>query len=101
MARATLQDVARTAGVSLATADRVLNRRPGVQAETADPERVVHALVGSGQVAIERNRQVEPQLGHGCRPFSRRRTRPGRIDTRRIAMEADRPEHRTMEGGRG
>lgn len=36
MARATLQDVARTAGVSLATADRVLNRRPGVQAETAE-----------------------------------------------------------------
>ena len=36
MARTTLQDVARTAGVSLATVDRVLNRRPGVHAETAD-----------------------------------------------------------------
>ena len=36
MARTTLQDVARTAGVSLATVDRVLNRRPGVHAETAE-----------------------------------------------------------------
>jgi LacI family transcriptional regulator len=36
MARTTLQDVARTAGVSLATVDRVLNRRPGVHAETVD-----------------------------------------------------------------
>jgi LacI family transcriptional regulator len=36
MARATLEDVARTAGVSLATVDRVLNRRPGVHAETVE-----------------------------------------------------------------
>jgi len=36
MARTTLQDVARTAGVSLATVDRVLNRRPGVHTDTAD-----------------------------------------------------------------
>ena len=42
MARKTLQDVAKTAGVSLATVDRVLNRRPGVHAETA--ERVQHAI---------------------------------------------------------
>jgi LacI family transcriptional regulator len=42
MARKTLQDVARTAGVSLATVDRVLNRRPGVHAETA--ERVQQAI---------------------------------------------------------
>jgi LacI family transcriptional regulator len=42
MARTTLQDVARVAGVSLATVDRVLNRRPGVHAETA--ERVQHAI---------------------------------------------------------
>ena len=44
MARTTLLDVARTAGVSLATVDRVLNRRPGVNVETA--ERV--------QAAVER-----------------------------------------------
>ncbi len=36
MVRTTLQDVARTAGVSLATVDRVLNRRPGVHAHTAE-----------------------------------------------------------------
>ena len=36
MARTTLQDVARTAGVSLATVDRVLNHRSGVHAETAE-----------------------------------------------------------------
>ncbi len=33
--RATVHDVARTAGVSLATVDRVLNARPGVRPETA------------------------------------------------------------------
>lgn len=33
--RATVHDVAREAGVSLATVDRVLNGRPGVRAETA------------------------------------------------------------------
>ena len=42
MSRTTLQDVARTAGVSLATVDRVLNRRPGVHVETA--ERVQAAI---------------------------------------------------------
>jgi LacI family transcriptional regulator len=42
MARTTLQDVARTAGVSLATVDRVLNHRPGVHSDTA--ERVQAAI---------------------------------------------------------
>jgi LacI family transcriptional regulator len=40
--RATVHDVARHAGVSLATVDRVLNARPGVRAETA--ERVANAI---------------------------------------------------------
>lgn len=40
--RATVHDVAREAGVSLATVDRVLNGRPGVRKETA--ERVTEAI---------------------------------------------------------
>ena len=40
--RATVHDVARQAGVSLATVDRVLNARPGVRAATA--EKVAEAI---------------------------------------------------------
>ncbi|HUG62262.1 MAG TPA: LacI family DNA-binding transcriptional regulator, partial [Methylomirabilota bacterium] len=36
MRRATVHDVAREAGVSLATVDRVLNGRPGVRPTTAE-----------------------------------------------------------------
>jgi LacI family transcriptional regulator len=43
--RATVHDVARTAGVSLATVDRVLNARPGVRAATAEKvEAAIKAL---------------------------------------------------------
>jgi LacI family transcriptional regulator len=43
--RATVHDVARTAGVSLATVDRVLNARPGVRRETAEKvEAAIKAL---------------------------------------------------------
>jgi LacI family transcriptional regulator len=43
--RATVHDVARTAGVSLATVDRVLNARPGVRRETAEKvENAIKAL---------------------------------------------------------
>ena len=44
--RATVHDVARAAGVSLATVDRVLNGRPGVRAATA--EKVEQAIAGLG-----------------------------------------------------
>jgi LacI family transcriptional regulator len=44
--RATVHDVARTAGVSLATVDRVLNGRPGVRAVTV--ERVEAAIAEIG-----------------------------------------------------
>jgi LacI family transcriptional regulator len=43
--RATVHDVARTAGVSLATVDRVLNARPGVRPETQEKvEAAIKAL---------------------------------------------------------
>jgi LacI family transcriptional regulator len=43
--RATVHDVARTAGVSLATVDRVLNARPGVRPETQEKvESAIRAL---------------------------------------------------------
>lgn len=44
--RATLNDVAREAGVSLATVDRVLNKRPGVHARTVN--RVADAVARLG-----------------------------------------------------
>jgi LacI family transcriptional regulator len=44
--RTTLQDVAREAGVSLATADRVLNSRPGVREGTAGRVHVAMARLG-------------------------------------------------------
>jgi LacI family transcriptional regulator len=44
--RSTIADVARTAGVSIATVDRVLNRRPGVRGITV--ERVTQAVEALG-----------------------------------------------------
>jgi LacI family transcriptional regulator len=36
MTKITIQDVAQRAGVSVATIDRVLNRRPGVRSQTVE-----------------------------------------------------------------
>lgn len=44
--RATVHDLARTAGVSLATIDRVLNRRPGVRQATIDKVEAAIASLG-------------------------------------------------------
>ncbi|MGV8855622.1 MAG: LacI family DNA-binding transcriptional regulator [Devosia sp.] len=44
--RATVHDVARAAGVSLATVDRVLNGRPGVRATTAEKVEAAIAAIG-------------------------------------------------------
>lgn len=44
--RATVHDVARTAGVSLATVDRVLNGRPGVRAATVEKVESAIAEIG-------------------------------------------------------
>ena len=46
VSRITLQDVAREAGVSLATADRVLNGRSGVRGPTAERVRDAVARLG-------------------------------------------------------
>ncbi len=55
VARATLEDVARAAGVSLATVDRVVNRREGVRAETvARVEAAVARLGYRADVAATR-----------------------------------------------
>ncbi|MBB94370.1 MAG: LacI family transcriptional regulator [Rhodobacteraceae bacterium] len=48
MGRPTVHDIAREAGVSLATVDRVLNARPGVRAQTV--ERVQNAVQRLGYV---------------------------------------------------
>ena len=44
--RATVHDVARAAGVSLATVDRVLNGRPGVRAQTIEKVEAAIAAIG-------------------------------------------------------
>ncbi|HYZ64414.1 MAG TPA: LacI family DNA-binding transcriptional regulator [Acetobacteraceae bacterium] len=58
MIEVTLRDVSREAGVSLATADRVLNNRPGVRAKTA-----------------ERVRSASARLGYRANPFAARLAR--------------------------
>lgn len=59
--RLTLEDVAREAGVSLATADRVVNRRQGVRAKTAaEVERAISKLgyrVNTAAARLARNRR--------------------------------------------
>ena len=48
--RLTLEEVAREAGVSLATADRVINRRQGVRAKTvAQVERAIGGRWNGGR----------------------------------------------------
>ena len=44
--RPTTKDLAKAAGVSLATVDRVLNRRPGVRKETVDAVTAAGRLAG-------------------------------------------------------
>jgi LacI family transcriptional regulator len=61
--RSTLQDVARVAGVSLATVDRVINKRPGVRHQTA--ERVQ-------EVIRELNFQRDPLASRLARVVSHR-----------------------------
>jgi len=59
---ATIADIARHAGVGTATVDRVLNKRPGVNAETT--QKVVDAIKALGEPTILRGR---PRLKDGFR----------------------------------
>jgi LacI family transcriptional regulator len=58
VSQATLRDVSREAGVSLATADRVLNHRPGVR-----------------QVTVQRVMDASVRLGYQANPFATRLAR--------------------------
>ena len=65
----------RGAFVDLAAFEAVLRARdreckgPLVQPHAADPERVFHALAGTGNEPVERSRDPEPQLGHVLPPM--------------------------------
>ena len=51
---ATIADIARHAGVGTATVDRVMNKRPGVNAETT--QKVVDAVKALGEPVVMRGR---------------------------------------------
>lgn len=98
--RATVHDVARTAGVSLATVDRVLNARPGVRPETQEKvEAAIRALdfrrdLSASLLARARDLRIAFLLPDGGNAFMEslgaavaRRSRQGRnerltLDTR-------------------
>src|ERR1700693_6401242 len=71
----TLRDIARQAGVSLATVDRVLHNRPGVRPDTV--RRVKEAIernafqphVGAGELARGRGRRFAFVMPSGPNPF--------------------------------
>ena len=56
MAKVTLEDVARAAGVSVATVDRVVNRRGGV---SADKERAI--LHAARRLGLDRGLVIRPR----------------------------------------
>ena len=71
----TLSDVARAAGVSLATADRVLNRRPGVRLATVEKVEAAMAALrferhpGAAALARRARFRVAALLPRGGNPF--------------------------------
>jgi len=73
--RPTVRDVARKAGVSLATVDRVLNARPGVRQGTIDKVQTAVAElgytrdVGASMLARSRSVQLRFLLPGGANPF--------------------------------
>lgn len=73
--RATVHDVARKAGVSLATVDRVLNRRPGVRAKTVEKVETAIAEIDfrrdltASLLARSRDIYVHFVMPEGTNPF--------------------------------
>ncbi|MEZ5796977.1 MAG: LacI family DNA-binding transcriptional regulator [Paracoccaceae bacterium] len=75
MARPTVNDIAREAGVSLATVDRVLNDRPGVKAKTVSAVQEAVARLGyvrdmaAANLARQRHYQMVAVLPQGAGQF--------------------------------
>lgn len=94
----TLSDVARAAGVSLATADRVLNRRPGVRLATVEKVEAAMAALsferhpGAAALARRARFRVAALLPRGGNPF---------IEELRAELEraARRPAARALDLG--
>ncbi|MCX7342323.1 MAG: LacI family DNA-binding transcriptional regulator [Hyphomicrobiales bacterium] len=91
--RATLEDVAREAGVSVATADRVVNRREGVRAKTIS--RVEDAILKLGyradplaaRLARNRTHRFAFILPTGANSFMTQLEREVRRTAERLAVE--------------
>ena len=75
MARITRQDLARVAGVSSATVDRVLNERPGVRPETVQRVRAAVSQLGyqpssvAAHLALKRSQRLQFILPSGTNTF--------------------------------
>ncbi len=99
--RATISEVARAAGVSTATVDRVLNERAGVRARTRD--RVLEAAARLGYFGLGPEAEVRPRMDFilpaGPNSFMQSlsahifdaATRRGNIDVRMHEVEARNP----------
>lgn len=106
--RATVHDLARQAGVSLATIDRVLNRRPGVRqatiekVEKAIAELDFHRDISASLLARSRDIRVEVILPAGENRFMANLARAFDSEARRRGAERMRinvSRLRALEGG--
>ena len=94
MSRPTVHDVARAAGVSLATVDRVLNARPGVRAATVDKVHKAMSDIGysrdiaAANLARQRSYRFDFVLPEPTNAFLRGLHQA--IDDTRSAFEAER-----------
>ncbi|MEF2552727.1 LacI family DNA-binding transcriptional regulator [Aurantimonas sp. A2-1-M11] len=93
MSRATIRDVARAAGVSLATVDRVLNRRAGVRAATV--QRVEEAMrrldftrdLAAANLSKKRRYRLTFLLPDGANSFMRELEAAVQATSRQSSME--------------